>query len=76
MRGRVVVSETVGALVRDALPPDASLRSEGTPAQGSGPPGTDFQLCGSSLQTESPPLKPLGNPALLNNLPTQLYVEQ
>ena len=41
--GQVLVSETAAALVRDWLPPGAALTDLGSaPAEGPGPPGTDF----------------------------------
>ncbi len=70
--GQVLVSETAAALVRDALPPGASLRDLGAHRlKDLGRPEQIFQLCGSGLRAEFPPLKSLGNPALLNNLPAQ-----
>jgi predicted ATPase/class 3 adenylate cyclase len=70
--GQVLVSETAAALVRGALPPGASLRDLGAHRlKDLGRPEQIFQLCGSGLRAEFPPLKSLGNPALLNNLPAQ-----
>ncbi len=70
--GQVLVSETAAALVRDALPPGAALRDLGAHRlKDLGRPEQIFQLCGSGLQAEFPPLKSLGNPALPNNLPAQ-----
>jgi class 3 adenylate cyclase len=70
--GQVLVSETAAALVREALPPGASLRDLGAHRlKDLGRPEQIFQLCGSGLQADFPTLKSLGHPALLNNLPTQ-----
>jgi predicted ATPase len=66
------VSETAAALVREALPPGASLRDLGAHRlKDLGRPEQIFQLCGSGLQADFPTLKSLGHPALLNNLPAQ-----
>ncbi len=71
--GQVLVSETAAALVREALPPGAGLIDLGAHRlKDLGRPEQIFQLCAPGLQTEFPPLRSLGNPALLNNLPTQL----
>ncbi len=71
--GQVVVSETTAALVGDALPPGATLRDLGVHRlKDLGRPLQLFQLCGSGLQAEFPPLRSLGSPALPNNLPTEL----
>jgi predicted ATPase/class 3 adenylate cyclase len=71
--GQVLVSETAAALVRGALPPGAGLRDLGWHRlKDLGRPEQIFQLCAAGLQTEFAPLRSLGNPALLNNLPAQL----
>jgi predicted ATPase/class 3 adenylate cyclase len=70
--GQVLVSETAAALVRDVLPPGAVLHDLGLHRlKDLGRPEQIFQLCGSGLQAEFPPLRSLDNPALLNNLPAQ-----
>ncbi len=71
--GQVLLSETATALVRDALPPGATLRDLGVHRlKDLGRPEQIFQLDTAGLQTEFPPLRSLGNPALPNNLPAQL----
>jgi predicted ATPase/Tfp pilus assembly protein PilF len=60
-------------MVRDALPSGASLRDLGVHRlKDLGRPERVFQLQAAGLQTEFPPLRSLGNPALRNNLPAQL----
>jgi predicted ATPase/class 3 adenylate cyclase len=71
--GQVLVSETAAVLVRDALPPGASLVDLGVHRlKDLGRPERIFQLQAASLQAGFPPLRSLGNPALPNNLPVQL----
>ena len=71
--GQILLSETAAALVRDRLPPGAALADLGLHRlKDLGRPEHIFQLDGPGLQTEFPPLRSLGNPALPNNLPTQL----
>jgi predicted ATPase/class 3 adenylate cyclase len=71
--GQVLLSETVAALVRDALPPGASLKDLGVHRlKDLGRPERIFQLQAAGLQAGFPPLRSLGNPALPNNLPAQL----
>ena len=70
--GQVLLSETTAALVRDALPPGASLKDLGVHRlKDLGRPERIFQLQAAGLQAEFPPLRSLGNPALPNNLPAQ-----
>jgi predicted ATPase/class 3 adenylate cyclase len=71
--GQVLLSETAAALVRDRLPPGVALADLGLHRlKDLGRPEQIFQLDASGLQAEFPPLRSLGNPALPNNLPTQL----
>jgi predicted ATPase/class 3 adenylate cyclase/DNA-binding XRE family transcriptional regulator len=71
--GQVLVSETAAALVRDALPPGATLIDLGThQLKDLGRPERVFQVSAPGLQAQFPPLRSLGNPALPNNLPAQL----
>jgi predicted ATPase/class 3 adenylate cyclase len=71
--GQVLLSETAAALVRDALPPGASLTDLGAHRlKDLGRPERIFQLQAEGLLAGFPPLRSLGNPALLNNLPAQL----
>jgi predicted ATPase len=71
--GQVLLSETAAALVRDRLPPGGSLADLGLHRlKDLGRPEQIFQLDAPGLQAEFPPLRSLGNPALPNNLPTQL----
>jgi predicted ATPase/class 3 adenylate cyclase len=71
--GQVLLSETAAALVRDRLPPGAALADLGLHRlKDLGRPEEIFQLNAPGLQAEFPPLRSLGNPALPNNLPTQL----
>ena len=70
--GQVLLSETAAAMVRDALPPGASLKDLGVHRlKDLGRPERIFQLQAAGLQAEFPPLRSLGNPALPNNLPAQ-----
>jgi predicted ATPase/class 3 adenylate cyclase len=71
--GQVLLSETAAALMRDSLPADAALKDLGVHRlKDLGRPERIFQLQAPGLQAEFPPLRSLGNPALLNNLPAQL----
>jgi predicted ATPase/class 3 adenylate cyclase len=71
--GQVLLSETVAALVRDALPAGGALRDLGVHRlKDLGRPERIFQLQAAGLQAQFPPLRSLGNPALANNLPAQL----
>jgi predicted ATPase len=71
--GQVLLSETAAALVRDFLPPGASLADLGVHRlKDLGRPERIFQLQAAGLQPGFPPLRSLGNPALQNNLPAQL----
>ncbi len=71
--GQVLVSETAAALVRDWLPEGAALTDLGVHRlKDLGRPERIFQLQAAGLQAEFPPLRSLGNPALLHNLPAQL----
>lgn len=70
--GQTVFSEVTHGLVRDALPPHASLLNLGAHRlKDLGRPEIVFQLLHPSLQAEFPPLHSLDNPALPNNLPQQ-----
>jgi predicted ATPase/class 3 adenylate cyclase len=71
--GQILLSETAATLVRDCLPPDAALKDLGVHRlKDLGRPERILQLQAPGLQAEFPPLRSLGNPALLNNLPAQL----
>ena len=71
--GQVLLSETAATLVRDSLPAEAALKDLGVHRlKDLGRPERIFQLQAPGLQAEFPPLRSLGNPALLNNLPAQL----
>ena len=71
--GQVLLSETAATLVRDSLPARAALKDLGVHRlKDLGRPERIFQLQAPGLQAEFPPLRSLGNPALLNNLPAQL----
>ena len=71
--GQVLLSEAAAALVRDSLPPGASLRDLGVHRlKDLGRPEQIFQLQAAGLPAGFPPLRSLGNPALPNNLPAQL----
>jgi predicted ATPase/class 3 adenylate cyclase len=70
--GQVLLSEAAAAVVRDSLPPGASLADLGVHRlKDLGRPERIFQLQAAGLQPGFPPLRSLGNPALLNNLPAQ-----
>ena len=71
--GQVLVSEAAAVLVRDGLPPGASLQDLGVHRlKDLGRPERIFQLQAAGLQAQFPPLRSLGNPALADNLPAQL----
>ena len=71
--GQVLVSEAAAVLVRDGLPPGAALADLGVHRlKDLGRPERIFQLTAAGLPAGFPPLRSLGNPALLNNLPAQL----
>ena len=71
--GQVLLSETAAALVQAALPSDATLLDLGVHRlKDLGRPERIFQLAASGLRSEFPPLRSLGNPTLLNNLPAEL----
>jgi len=71
--GQVLLSETAAALVRDSLPAETALKNLGVHRlKDLGRPERIFQLQAPGLQAEFPPLRSLGHPALLNNLPAQL----
>ena len=71
--GQVLLSEAAAALVRDWIPAQAALKDLGVHRlKDLGRPERIFQLQAAGLEAEFPPLRSLGNPALLNNLPAQL----
>jgi predicted ATPase/class 3 adenylate cyclase len=71
--GQVLLSETSATLVRGSLPPGVALRDLGVHRlKDLGRPEQIFQLDAAGLRAGFPPLRSLGNPALLNNLPAQL----
>ena len=71
--GQVLLSESAAVIVRDALPACASLRDLGVHRlKDLGRPERIFQLQAAGRPTGFPPLRSLGNPALANNLPSQL----
>ncbi|HEY2507544.1 MAG TPA: adenylate/guanylate cyclase domain-containing protein [Streptosporangiaceae bacterium] len=71
--GQVLLSETSAALVRDALPDGVGLADLGVHRlKDLGRPERLFQLTAPALLADFPPLRSLGNPALLNNLPAEL----
>jgi len=71
--GQVVVSEATATIVRNGLPPGAALADLGLHRlKDLGHPERIYQLSAAGLESEFPPLRSLGNPALLNNLPTEL----
>ena len=62
--GQILVSETAAALVRDALPPGATLADLGVhQLKDLGRPEQIFQLSAPGLPAEFPPLRTLGAPA-------------
>jgi predicted ATPase len=71
--GQVVLSAAATALVHDALPAGVTLRDLGLHRlKDLGRPERMFQLQADGLRADFPPLRSLDNPALPNNLPTQL----
>ncbi len=71
--GQVVLSAAATALVHDALPAGVMLRDLGLHRlKDLGRPEHIFQLQVDGLRADFPPLRSLDNPALPNNLPTQL----
>jgi predicted ATPase/class 3 adenylate cyclase len=71
--GQVLLSETAAALVRDSLPAGVSLGNLGLHRlKDLSRPEQLFQLSTLGAACVFPPLRSLGNPALLHNLPTQL----
>ena len=71
--GQVLLSETAAAIVRDALPACASLRDLGVHRlKDLGRPERIFQLQVAGWSARFPALRSLGNPALANNLPSEL----
>jgi predicted ATPase/class 3 adenylate cyclase len=71
--GQILLSETAAALVRDFLPDAATLTDLGVHRlKDLGRPERIFQLTAPGLPSEFPPLRSLGNPTLLNNLPAEL----
>ncbi|MFY9927548.1 MAG: adenylate/guanylate cyclase domain-containing protein [Streptosporangiaceae bacterium] len=71
--GQALLSETAASLVRDSLPPGASLLDLGSHRlKDLGRPESIFQLVAAGLRADFPPLRSLGNPAFANNLPVQL----
>src|SRR5580700_3853734 len=70
--GQVLLSEAAATLVRDWVPAEAALKDLGVHRlKDLGRPERIFQLQAPGLQAEFPPLRSLGNLALLNNLPAQ-----
>jgi predicted ATPase/class 3 adenylate cyclase len=71
--GQVLLSETAAALVQVSLPAGATLLDLGVHRlKDLGRPERIFQLAASGLRSDFPPLRSLGNPKLLNNLPAEL----
>lgn len=71
--GQTILSLTASELVRDSLPDGATLRDMGEHRlKDLGLSERVFQLCHPDLPADFPPLRSLGNPQLLNNLPQQL----
>ena len=71
--GQILLSEAAATLVRDSLPAGEALEDLGVHRlKDLGRPERIFQLQVPGLHAEFPPLRSLGNPALLNNLPAQL----
>jgi predicted ATPase/class 3 adenylate cyclase len=70
--GQVLLSEAAASVVRDSLPPGATLRDLGPHRlKDLGRPEQIFQLRAEGLAAEFPPLRSLDNPELANNLPAQ-----
>jgi predicted ATPase/class 3 adenylate cyclase len=71
--GQVLLSDVVSELVRDELPPHASLRFLGEHRlRDLTRPESIYQLVHPDLTENFPPLRSLDNPAYPNNLPLQL----
>ena len=71
--GQVLVSETAAALVRDWLPAGVALADLGSHRlKDLGRPERIFQLQVAGWSARFPALRSLGNPALANNLPSEL----
>lgn len=71
--GQIVVSGTTAGLVADRLTEGVALRDLGEHRlKDLGRPERVFQVCGSGLEDEFPPLRSLDNPQLLHNLPLQV----
>lgn len=71
--GQVVISGVTADLMAGALPPDVSLRDLGEHRlKDLGQPQRVYQVCGTGLACEFPPLRSLDNPDLLHNLPSQV----
>ena len=71
--GQVLLSEVTQGLVRDALPPSASLLDlSWHRLKDLGRPEQVFQLLHPALPADFPPLRSLDNPDLPNNLPIQV----
>ena len=70
--GQILLSETAAALVRDALPIDASLRDLGAHRlKVLGHPERLFQLQAPGLDADFPAVRSLDHPELANNLPAR-----
>ena len=73
--GQIVLSSTTAALVHDSMPPGATIRDLGFHRlKDLGRPVQIFQLEAHGLPANFPPLRSLGNPKLLNNLPVQVSI--
>jgi predicted ATPase/class 3 adenylate cyclase len=71
--GQILLSDTTAALVRDFLADGATLADLGVHRlKDLGRPERIFQLTAPGLPSQFPPLRSLGNPTLLNNLPAEL----
>ena len=71
--GQILLSEAAAVLVRDGLPPGASLQDLGVHRlKDLGRPERIFQLQVAGWSARFPALRSLGNPALANNLPSEL----
>ncbi len=70
---QILLSETTAALVQASLPSGATLLDLGVHRlKDLGRPERIFQLAANGLRSDFPPLRSLGNPTLLNNLPAEL----
>ena len=71
--GQVLLSESSAGLVRETMPPGATLRDLGSHRlKDLGRPERLFQLVASGLKQDFSPLRSLDNPELPNNLPASL----